>query len=135
MGGKFWLNNSEFTNNYATVNGGAIYLSFTATEINNCTFESNGVGIADYPTSGGAIFSDISTLNITDSRFFNNVAGEGNAIYAYDNSFNIKGSTFKNNTNAVFSVFTKKYAIDSSTELNNDTVSTNNTFYATIMVK
>ena len=35
-----------------------------------------------------------------------------------------------------FSVsFTKKYAIDSSTELNNDTVSTNNTFYATIMVK
>ena len=135
LGGQFWLNNTEFINNHATFNGGAIYLSFTETEINNCTFESNGAGIiGDYPTSGGAIFSDISTLNITNSRFFNNVASEGNAIYAYDSSFNIKGSSFKNNTNAVFSVFTKKYTIDTTTELNNDTVSTNNTFYATIMV-
>ena len=106
LGGQFWINNSEFTNNHATFNGGAIYLSFTETQINNCTFDSNGIEIIEgYPTYGGAIFSDISTLNITDSRFFNNVAGEGNAIYAYDNSFNIKGSTFKNNTNAVFSVF------------------------------
>ena len=135
LGGQFWLNNTEFINNRVTFNGGAIYLSFTETKINNCTFESNGAGIIeDYPTSGGAIFSDISTLNITDSKFFNNVASEGNAIYAYDSSFNIKGSTFKNNTNAVFSVFTKKYTIDTTTELNNDTVSTNNTFYATIMV-
>ena len=135
LGGQFWLNNTEFINNHATFNGGAIYLSFTETEINNCTFESNGAGIiGGYPTSGGAIFSDISTLNITNSRFFNNVASEGNAIYAYDSSFNIKGSSFKNNTNAVFSVFTKKYTIDTTTELNNDTVSTNNTFYATIMV-
>ena len=134
LGGQFWINNSEFTNNHATFNGGAIYLSFTETQINNCTFDSNGVEVIEgYPTYGGAIFSDISTLNITDSRFFNNVAGEGNAVYAYDSSFNIKGSTFKNNTNAVFSVFTKKYTID-TTELNNDTVSTNNTFYATIIV-
>ena len=135
LGGQFWLNNTEFINNQAKLNGGAIYLSFTETEINNCTFESNGAGIIeDYPTSGGAIFSDISTLNITNSRFFSNVASQGNAIYAYDSSFNIKGSTFKNNTNAIFSVFTKKYTIDTNTELNNDTVSTNNTFYATIMV-
>ncbi len=135
LGGKFWLSNSEFTNNHATFNGGAIYLSFTETEIKNCTFESNDVDVIEgYPTYGGAIFSDMSTLNITDSRLFNNVAGEGNAIYAYDSSFNIKGSTFKNNKNAVFSVFTKKYTIDTTTELNNDTVSTNNTFYATIIV-
>ena len=135
LGGQFWINNSEFINNHATINGGAIYLSFTATEINNCTFESNGVDlIDDYSSYGGAIFSDNSTLNITDSKFFNNVAGAGNAIYAYDTSFNIKGSTFKNNTNAIFSVFTKKYNIDASNVFNNDTVSTNNTFYATIMV-
>ena len=135
LGGQFWINNSEFTNNHAIFNGGAVYLSFTETQINNCTFESNGVDVIEgYPTYGGAIFSDISTLNITDSKFFNNIAGEGNAIYAYDSSFNIKGSTFKNNTNAVFSVFTKNYTIDTTTELNNDTVSTNNTFYATIIV-
>ncbi|WP_407413481.1 C1 family peptidase, partial [Methanobrevibacter sp.] len=103
--------------------------------INNCTFKSNCAGIIEsYPTSGGAIFSDISTLNITGSKFFNNVASQGNAIYAYDSSLNIKGSTFKNNTNAVFSVFDKECNIDASTVLNNDTVSTNNTFYATIMV-
>ena len=135
LGGQFWLSNSEFINNHATFNGGAIYLSFTETEISNCTFESNGVGIIeDYPTYGGAIFSDMSTLNMTDSNFFSNVASEGNAIYAYDSSFNIKGSTFKNNKNAIFSVFTKECNIDESTVLNNDTVSTNNTFYATIMV-
>ncbi|WP_407393713.1 C1 family peptidase [Methanobrevibacter sp.] len=128
------LSNSEFINNHATFNGGAIYLSFTETEISNCTFDSNGVDVIEgYPTYGGAIFSDISTLNITDSKFFNNVASEGNAIYAYDSSFNIRGSTFKNNTNAVFSVFTKKCDIDGNV-LNNYTVSTNNTFYATIMV-
>ena len=135
LGGKFWLNNSEFKNNHATINGGAIYLSFTETEIKKCNFDSNGVGIIeDYPSYGGAIFSDNSTLNITDSQFFNNVASAGNAIYAYDTSFNIKGSTFKNNTNAIFSAFTKKYNIDASNVFNNDTVSTNNTFYATIMV-
>ena len=135
LGGQFWLSNSEFINNHATFNGGAIYLSFTQTEISNCTFESNGVGIIeDYSTYGGAIFSDISTLNITDSKFFNNVASEGNAIYGYDSSLNIKGSTFKNNKNAIFSVFTKECNIDASSVLNNDTVSTNNTFYATIMI-
>jgi predicted outer membrane repeat protein len=135
LGGQFWLSNTEFTNNHATFNGGVIYLSFTETEISNCTFDSNGACmIENYSTYGGAIFSDISTLNITDSRFFNNVAGEGNAIYAYDSSLTIKGSTFKNNTNAVFSVFTKECNIDASNVLNNDTVSTNNTFYATIMV-
>ena len=81
LGGQFWLSNSEFINNHATINGGAIYLSFTETEINNCTFESNGVGITeDYSCYGGAIFSDMSTLNITDSKFFNNVASAGNAI-------------------------------------------------------
>ncbi|WP_406532138.1 C1 family peptidase, partial [Methanobrevibacter sp.] len=135
LGGQFWINNTEFINSHAIFNGGAVYLSFTETEINNCTFDSNGVEVIEgYPTYGGAIFSDISKLNITDSKFFNNVAGEGNAIYAYDSSFRIKGSTFKNNTNAIFTVFDKVCNIDASNVLNNDTVSTNNTFYATIIV-
>ena len=135
LGGQLSLSNSELINNHATFNGGAIYLSFTTTEIRNCTFDSNGVDVIEgYSTYGGAIFSDNTTLNIIDSKFFNNVAGEGNAIYAYDSSLNIKGSTFKNNTNAVFSVFTKECNIDESTVLNNETVSTNNTFYATIII-
>ena len=83
LGGQFWLNNTEFINNYAKFNGGAIYLSFTETEINICTFESNSVGIiGNYSSYGGVIFSDISKLNITDSKFFNNVASAGNAIFS-----------------------------------------------------
>ena len=83
MGGNFWLSNSEFTNNHATINGGSIYISFTETGINNCTFESNAVGIiGNYSSYGGVIFSDISKLNITDSKFFNNVASAGNAIFS-----------------------------------------------------
>ena len=47
LGGKLLLSNSEFINNHATFNGGAIYLSYTDAEINNCNFTSNGVELND----------------------------------------------------------------------------------------
>ena len=51
LGGQFWINNTEFINSHAIFNGGAVYLSFTETEINNCTFDSNGVEVIEgYPT-------------------------------------------------------------------------------------
>ena len=134
LGGNLTLNNTEFTNSHATFNGGAVYLSYTKSAIGNCTFTSNGVEtVEDYPTYGGAIFCDMGTLNISKSRFINNTAGAGNAIYAYDTSYDIKNSIFENNTNALFSVFDKQSNIDDSTVFNNDTVSTNNTLYATIV--
>ena len=88
LGGDFVLKNTEFINSHAKYNGGGIYLSYTNTEIDNCTFDSNGVSIIEgYPTYGGALFCDMSTLNITESKFFNNnMASAGNAIYAYDSS-------------------------------------------------
>ncbi len=135
LGGQFWLNNTEFINSHAIYNGGAIYLSFTETEINNCTFESNGVEVIEgYPTYGGAIFSDMSTLNITDSKFFNNVASAGNAICAYDSSYNIRNSLFENNSNPIYTFFDKVGVLDNNVYINDDNISTNNTFYATIMV-
>ena len=134
LGGNLTLTNTEFTRNHAIFNGGAVYLSYTQSAIENCTFTSNGVErVEDYPTCGGAIFSDMSTLNIDKSEFASNFAGAGNAVYAYDTSYDIKNSIFKNNTNALFSVFDKQCSIDDSNILNNDTVSLNNTFYATIM--
>ena len=134
IGGQFWLNNTEFINSHATYNGGAVYLSFVDSAINNCTFDSNGVElIDDYPTYGGAIYSDISTLNITDSRFINNTAAEGNAIYAYDTSYNIKNTLFENNTNGVYTVFDKECSLENNTFVN-DGISTNNTDYETFVV-
>ena len=135
LGGDFVLKNTEFINSHAEYDGGAVYLSYTNTEIDNCTFDSNGVSIIEgYPTHGGAVFSDMSTLNITDSKFFNNVAGEGSAIYAYDNSYNIKNSKFENNTNPIYTVFDKESVLKDNTYINDDNVSKNNTNYATIMI-
>ena len=135
LGGDFVLKNTEFINSHAKYNGGAIYLSYTNTEIDNCTFDSNGVSIIEgYPTYGGAIFCDISTLNITDSKFFNNVASAGSAIYAYDTSYNIKNSIFENNTNPIYTVFDKESILENNTCINDDNVSTNNTYYATTII-
>ena len=135
LGGDFVLKNTEFINSHAKYNGGAIYLSYTNTGIDNCTFDSNGVSIIEgYPTYGGAIFCDISTLNITDSKFFNNVASAGSAIYAYDTSYNIKNSIFENNTNPIYTVFDKESILENNTCINDDNVSTNNTYYATTII-
>ena len=134
LGGQFWLNNTEFINSHATYNGGAIYLSFVDSAINNCIFDSNGVELIDeYPTYGGAIYSDITTLNITDSRFINNTATDGNAVYAYDTSYNIKNTIFENNTNGFYTVFDKKCSFDNNTFIN-DGFSINNTYYESVVV-
>ncbi|WP_407415119.1 C1 family peptidase [Methanobrevibacter sp.] len=136
LGGDFVLNNTEFINSHAKYDGGAIYLSHTNTEINDCTFDSNGVSIIEgYPTYGGAIFCDMSTLNITGSKFFNNEASAGSAIYAYDSSYGIRTSVFENNTNPIYSVFDKYINIArSNVFVNDDNISLNNTYYATIII-
>ena len=135
LGGDFVLKNTEFTNNHAKYDGGAVYISYTNTEIDNCTFDSNGVSIIEgYPTHGAAIYSDMSTLNIDESKFFNNVASEGSAIYAYDNSYSIKNSIFENNTSPIYTVFDKESILENNTCINDDNVSTNNTYYATTII-
>ena len=136
LGGDFVLKNTEFINSQAMYNGGAIYLSYTNTEIDNCTFDSNGVSIFEgYPTYGGAIFNDMSTLKITYSKFFNNNASAGSAIYAYDSSYDIRNSVFENNTNPIYSVFDKQINISrSNVFVNDDNISTNNTYYSSIII-
>ena len=133
LGGDFVLKNSEFINSHAMYDGGAVYLSYTNTEIDNCTFDSNGVSIIEgYSTYGGAIYCDMSTLNMTESKFFNNVASAGSAIYAYDNSYSIIKSTFENNKNPIYTVFDKESVLEKNTY--DDDISINNTDYATIMI-
>ncbi|WP_298524320.1 C1 family peptidase [uncultured Methanobrevibacter sp.] len=136
LGGRLLLNNSEFSNSHAKYNGGAIYLSYTESEISNCNFTSNGVELNDqgYPTYGGAIFSDISTLNVDNAKFINNSASAGNAIYAYDTSYNIKNSLFENNTNPIYTFFDKESILENNVYINDDNISTNNELHTSIMI-
>ena len=135
LGGDFTLKNTEFINSQAKYNGGAVYVSYTNTEIDNCTFDSNGVSIIEgYPTYGGAIYCDMSTLDISDSKFFNNVASAGSAIYAYDNSYSIKNSIFENNANPIFTVFDKESVLENNDYINDGNISLNNTYYSTIII-
>ncbi len=134
LGGKLFINNSDFVNNKARLNGGSVYISFVSAKINNCTFDSNRVEIIEgYPTYGGALYSDYGELLVTKSRFINNTAFLGNAIYAIDTAYNITNSTFVNNANAVYTDFDRESYLDVNNVYNNDTVSLNNTFYTTIV--
>ena len=137
FGGKLIINNTEFTNCYATYNGGSVYISYVDhAEVNNCNFTSNGVSIIEgYPTYGGAMVIDISKISINNSRFINNTASAGSAIYGFDASYDIRNSLFENNTNPIYTVFDRESNIDTSNTFNNDkNISTNNTFYATFQV-
>ena len=108
LGGNLFINNTLFTNNHATYNGESLYLSYVTSNITNCNFTSNGVDIIEgYPTYGGAIFNDMGALNVDKSNFINNTASAGNAIGAYDSSYNIKNSLFENNTNPIYTFFDK----------------------------
>ncbi|WP_296894477.1 C1 family peptidase [uncultured Methanobrevibacter sp.] len=133
FGGTLLINNTEFINNHATYNGGSVYISYVDNaEVNDCNFTSNGVDIIEnYPTYGGAMVIDMSTITINNSRFVNNTASAGNGIYAYDASYVIKNSLFENNTNAIYTVFDKEHSFENNTFIN-DNISTNNTFYASI---
>ena len=130
LGGNLLLNNSNFTNSKTTYNGGAVYLSFTDSQINNCIFDSNRVESSIERFSyGGAIYCDYSNLNLTNSKFINNSATLGNAIYAYDSDYNIINCLFKDNLNAIYTVFDKDSCDLNNNEYTGDSVITNKTCY------
>ena len=136
LSGNLSLNNTKFINSHATYNGGSVYLSGVTGLINNCTFDSNGVDfIEGYPTYAGAILLDMGTYNISSSKFFNNNASAGAAIYAYDSAYTITNSIFENNTNPIYTFFDKQSIIDETNIfINDNNISTNNTFFTTIII-
>jgi hypothetical protein len=60
LGGRLFIDNTNFINGKSRLNGGSVYISFVDAKINNCTFDSNGVEIN--PCYGGALYSDYSDL-------------------------------------------------------------------------
>jgi predicted outer membrane repeat protein len=129
LGGNLILNSSNFTSNKARA-GGAIYVSFTNSTIVDCIFDSNEASSNYFNNLGGAIFCDISNMTLANSRFINNSAYLGNAVYAYDSWYNITGCQFTDNTNAIFTDFDKNQCNLNKNDYGNDSVITNQSFYA-----
>ena len=135
LSGKLFMRNTTFTSNNATYGGGALYLSFVEVNITNSSFNSNAVGLFnDYKTYGGGIYGDFLKLNMFDCIVANNIAGVGNGIYLLDSNFNIVGTTFFNNSNAIYSDFPSRARVFDN-KYNNDNISLNNSFYETIISK
>ena len=131
LGGNLTLNSSNFTNNKAMV-GGAVYISFTNSAINNCIFNSNELSDNRSSSFGGAIYCDMSNMTLVKSEFINNSAYMGNAVYASDSWYNVTNCLFSNNTNAIFTVFDKNQCILDSNDYNDDGIITNQSFYAPV---
>ena len=101
------LKNSEFINNSALKNGGAIYTELSNLTIDNIGFIGNKV-------------ENSSLLNPC-------------TIYAYDSSLYIKNSFFNNSKYSISSFFTAKY-LDENNTLNDDEFSWENKIYPQVFV-
>lgn len=104
LAGIATINNCEFTGNFASNRGGAIYNNSTSSNIMNCNFSFNSV-----PTSaGGALMirngndDTFDPVNIANCTFEENSAGFGGALGAYDSKsiVNITDCDFLSNTAA-----------------------------------
>lgn len=87
------VNNSVFKNNKVEFDGAAIYTSYTNISISNSSFENNSC-ILDKEldsTNGGALYIDkAKKIKINKSKFINNKANKGGALFIYDsNNVNI----------------------------------------------
>jgi uncharacterized repeat protein (TIGR03803 family)/predicted outer membrane repeat protein len=92
--GPLNLSGSTFTGNIATGNGGAIYGTSTAVDVNGCTFSGNSA------SNGGAVYYASGTLTISSSTFTGNSATtDGGAIYFSASSpTSVSNSTFSGNS-------------------------------------
>ena len=93
------VTNCNFTNNTAGNPGGAIYADRLTGDITNCNFVGNvsaSYGGAINGTGGG------TSLNITNSKFYNNKGVAGGAIQTVHNFGGVSG-TYSKATNCIFS--------------------------------
>ena len=140
FGGDIIIDNSTFTNNYAIFDGGAIYVSNTNLSIAGSTFDNNtALYGGERGSFGGAVYCDMSMFMLNCSNFTSNCAHEGSALYLYDASYNISDNTFKGNVDFngsyddIFSVFDVYGILGNNTYSGEDSVSTDNVNYATIV--
>jgi len=134
LGGRLNVFNSNFLNNDAFYNGGAIYTSDTRLYISGVNFTNNKGLIDDY-SNGGAIFIDNGSSRIEECYFSNNKAYSGGAIYIYDTYFEVENTTFSKNIEAIYGVFTKDESYYYNIQLdkeNKDTFNLDNENYPSV---
>jgi len=103
--GKLTISGCTFTNNTASVAGGAIYSENNNLVVESSTFEKNSVtnGYSQNRGSqGAAIAVNGGDLKVVESTFIENQAnpaswGVGGAIYTNNSAVSIRGSDFKKN--------------------------------------
>ncbi len=138
LGGGVLINASNFTNNFAEFNGGAVYFSDADSIIENSIFKGNKVNTTyeDYPTYGGAIFADVGTTSVSNSKFENNSAINGSAIYLYEQDYDLNNLEFNGNgNNAVCTFFDSDLTLTSNLH-GTDKISKddfNNTYYPSVV--
>ena len=122
--GNLTIENSIFIGNTAKYEGGAIYTSNVYLKMNNTLFESNQIMMPNDSFDGGALYLDDTITHSTYLTFINNTK---NAIYGYYTYLNMSNSKFKNNGEAIHSVFTSNILANNT--YNNDTLNLNDTNY------
>ena len=124
-GGCLNIYNSNFTDNTATYSGGAVYTSsLYDMYIIDSIFSNNKLINADIEglSFGGAVYADFMSVHINSTEFTNNSRG----LYLYDCEVEVYNSVFKDNGEAISSIYTKSIDLNNNT-YNNDTVIKNDT--------
>ena len=128
LGGQLNISNSDFKNNNASFEGGAIYSSWTNVTIANSNIENNKAS-----QNAGALYFDKGKLIINGSNFINNKALKesnrtANAIYAHDVDAHFLNSIFDNGGIGVYANFASNSEIE-NVEKNDDLFLLDNTDY------
>ncbi len=100
--GKICSNYAGINPNYIEPEGGGIYYGTVVFKSNqasvtNITFEDNVADESKTSGGGGAIFSDLESVEIKNCTFKNNSAKNGGAIYINDDNITLKDCTITDN--------------------------------------
>ena len=130
----FTLANVTLANANVDSEGGAIDISYgKLVFLKNVTFVNNSA------QSGGAIYNDGASLNVSDCSFDNNVASynDGGAIYNAGASLNVSGCVFVNNSaertgGAIYNYDGSGFTVSNSTFVNNNASNDCSAIYSSV---
>ena len=127
LDGLLFITSSNFTNNVAEYEGGAVYTSYSTVRVSESHFISNT--LKDEISYGGAAYFDKGDVRITDSRFENNLGKTVSTIYLYDTEMTIEDNYFNNpsNVTSIYAVYGS--ILSGGNNFNKDNYSTKNTDY------
>ena len=141
LGSRLIVLDSDFINNSALYDGGAIYTSYTLLFVYDSIFDGNYLQYEGIyrGTYGGTIFVDMGGFNMEDCEIKNSYAQTGGAVYTYDANYDVEGNTFSNNRNFsgdysdLFTVFDfDDTFLEDNTFSGDGSCSLNNTLYETV---